>query len=281
MNYFIMMILIVLSVSLFFFAVDIFNYFQKKKLLKHIATLPFKEKYRKHLQKIPHYRFLAKNDKEKIERSILIFIYTKEFIGVKTHVSDEMKIVIAFYACLLLLHIDTNNCFNELKTIVIYPHPVITEEIKSYGGIYTKAKFMIEGQSTNEAVVISWHEAKSQAYHLRHNNVIIHEFTHEIDFMSGALDGAPPLEQSKYYEWSHHLLKEFKKLSKVALKNRNWGKYKLLGSYAATNEAEFFAVVTERFFESPNALKQNFPILYDELKSFYNIDTVEIFKSKT
>lgn len=279
MNYFLMMILIVLFIALFFFGVDIINFYKRKNLLKKINKLPFKDSYKEYLKKIPHYKALSVEDRYKIERSILVFINTKEFLGVKTNVTDEMKIVIAFYACLLLLHINTNNYYDDLKTIVIYPHSVITQEIKSYGGIYTKAKFMIEGQSTNEVVVISWHEAKSQAYHLRHNNVIIHEFTHEIDFMSGMLDGAPPLEQSKYHEWSNVLLKEFKKLGKIALKDRNWGKYKLLGAYAATNESEFFAVVTERFFESPNALKQNFPELYEELRSFYNIDTVEIIKT--
>jgi hypothetical protein len=51
-----------------------------------------------------------------------------------------------------------------------------------------------------------------------------------------------------------------------------------LGAYAATNEAEFFAVVTERFFESPQSLKKHFPELYNELKEFYKIDTVALVK---
>lgn len=279
MNYFSLLALILISIFLFIIINDLLSYFQRKNLLKKLETIPFDEKYRKILKKIPHYMHLNSEEKNKIERSILIFIHTKEFLGVRVRVTDEMKVVISFYACLLLLHIDTKNCYDELKTVVIYPHPVITDEIKSYGGIYTKAQFMIEGQSTNNAVVISWHEAKSQAYHLRHNNVIIHEFTHEIDFMSGTLDGAPPIEQSKYHQWSSVLFKEFKKLNSIAVKDRNWGKYKTLGSYAATNESEFFAVVTERFFESPNSLKQNFPEIYEELKGFYKIDTVELLKA--
>lgn len=46
---------------------------------------------------------------------------------------------------------------------------------KSYGGIYTKEQFVIQGQSANDIVVIIWHEAKKESYHMRHNNVIIHE----------------------------------------------------------------------------------------------------------
>lgn len=273
------MALIVISIFLFILLNDILDFFDRKKLLKKLKDMPFDQRDKEILKKIPHYRNLSDGDKDKIERSILLFIHTKEFLGVRTRVTQEMKVVIAFYACLLLLHIDTDNCYNDLKTVVIYPHPYIAQEIKSYGGIYTKAQFMVEGQSANEAVMICWHEAKSQAYHLRHNNVIIHEFTHEIDFMSGQLDGAPPIEQSKYHQWANVLFKEFKKLNKIAIRNRNWGKYKTLGAYAATNEPEFFAVLTERFFESPNSLKQNFPEIYEELKGFYKIDTAELLKA--
>jgi Mlc titration factor MtfA (ptsG expression regulator) len=213
----------------------------------------------------------------KLQRSILRFIHTKEFIGVGLHVSDEMKVIIAFYACLLLLYKNTTNCYDSLKSIIIYPHSVMIKQIKSYGGIYTKEQFMIEGQSANDTVVITWNEAKKESYHMHRSNVIIHEFTHEIDFMDGEIDGIPPMEHSKYHGWITILTKEFDTLSAIVHKNRDWGKYKLLGSYAAGNEAEFFAVVTERFFEMPEALKLHFPELYSELQNFYQMDTAELF----
>jgi len=92
--------------------------------------------------------------------------------------------------------------------------------------------------------------------------------------MDGEIDGVPPMERSKYHEWTNVLYKEFEKLNKVAMKNRDWGDYKFIGEYAATNEAEFFAVISERFFESPVSLKQKFPDLYNELSDFYGIDPV-------
>jgi len=248
----------------------------KQEKLQKIRLLPFDDKYREFLLKTPHYKNLSTEDKEKIERSILLFIHTKEFIGVELEVSDEMKVVIAFYACLLLLHIQTDNCYDALKTIIIYSHPVMLKNIHSAGGIYTKEQYLIQGQSANDTVVIIWHEAKSEAYHLRKDNVIIHEFAHEIDFMDGEIDGVPPLSQSKYYEWINILGREYEALNEISMKNRNWGKYKLLGSYAASNEAEFFAVISERFFESPKSLKREFPELYNELKSFYKLDSITL-----
>ena len=248
----------------------------KQEKIQKIRALPFDDESRAYLLKTPHYKNLSEADKKKIESSILLFINTKEFIGIDLNVSQEMKVIIAFYACLLLLHIETENCFNTLKTIIIYSHPVMLKNLHASGGIYTKEKYLIQGQSSNDTVVIIWNEAKAEAYHLRKDNVIIHEFAHEIDFMDGEIDGVPPLSKSKYYEWINIVGKEYKALKKVSLQNQNWGKYKLLGDYAASNEAEFFAVITERFFESPKSLKREFPELYNELKNFYKFDSITL-----
>ena len=279
-HYYLRLLAFILVLTVLYVLVQIFGWYKKRKLLETIAQMPFDPQYRKILEKTPHYRYLSDEDQRKIERSILRFIHTKEFVGVKMDVTDEMKVIIAFYACLLLLHIDIDNCYDNLKTIILYPSPVVLDNVRNNGGIYTKEDFLIDGQSANDTVVLVWHDARYEAYHLRHDNVIVHEFAHEIDYMDGEVDGVPPLERSKYDSWTKVLLEDFKKLNDVALKNREWGKYKLLGSYAATNEAEFFAVVTERFFESPHSLKHHFPELYKELKNFYNIDPAAMLPAK-
>ena len=278
-SYYLALLLVFGGLGFAIFALWMFFKIREEERIKKILSEPFKDEYRKYLQNTTHYNKLPKEDKEKIEHSILLFTNTKEFIGVSVEVTAEMKVIIAFYACLLLLHKTTTNCYENLKTIIIYPSAVAFENINAANGIYTKEKFLIDGQSANDTVVIVWHDAKKEAYHLRHDNVIVHEFAHEIDFMDGEIDGVPPIEKSKYDEWTKVLFHDYKKLSNVAAKNRDWGKYKLLGSYAATNEAEFFAVVSERFFETPQSLKKHFPELYAELKDFYNIDTASLLHS--
>ncbi len=276
--YYLKLIGFFVAVGLLFWSYQVWAWYRQRSLRQMLSQMPFDPAYRTTLSRIPHYKNLAAEEKEKIERSILLFVHTKTFTGVKMEVTDEMKVVIAFYACLLLLHIETNNCYDNLKTIILYPAPVVLDNVRNNGGIYTKEDFVIDGQSANDTVVLVWHDAKYEAYHLRHDNVIIHEFAHEIDFMDGEIDGVPPLERSKYDSWTKVLYEDFKKLNSVAMRNREWGKYKLLGSYAATNEAEFFAVVTERFFESPHSLKQHFPELYKELQEFYRIDPAVLVK---
>jgi Mlc titration factor MtfA (ptsG expression regulator) len=128
-------------------------------------------------------------------------------------------------------------------------------------------------------VVIAWNEAKRQAYHLRHHNVVIHELAHVLDFEDGLPDGVPPLERAKLHRWTQVLYRRYEALRERAEKNRDWGDYRLIGDYAATNEAEFFAVVTELFFTHPKSLKSHFPDLYAEWKDFYGLDTAELFKN--
>lgn len=277
MNYNEALLIFFSGLSIAFFAFLFLSELYKKSIYEKIKKLPFTDEYKSIVLKTPHYFKLSVDDQNKLQRSILYFIHSKEFIGIDLEVTDEMKILIAFYACLLLVHKNRQNCYDELKTIIIYPHSVIIKQVQSYGGVYSKEQFVIQGQSANHTVVITWHEAKKESYHMRHNNLIIHEFAHEIDFMDGQIDGVPPIENSKYDEWTKILHREFNALNTIANKNRNWGKYKLFGAYAASNEAEFFAVITERFFETPASLKLHFPELYDEFKDFYQIDTAQLF----
>ena len=276
MNYFSALLLVFGGLGATLLGLYLLYDMRRKGLLHKIESLPFPEAYKTILSKTPYYHRLSLADQKRLQRSILLFIHTKAFVGVHMDVTEEMKVIIAFYACLLLLHKETEECYESLRTIIVYPHAVVTKQIKAFGGIYTKGEFLIQGQSANDTVVIAWHEAKKEAYHLRHSNVIIHEFAHEIDMMDGVVDGVPPIERSKYDGWVNVLYREFKTLNAIALKDRGWGKYKLLGDYAASNEAEFFAVATERFFESPASLKHHFPELYNMLKGFYNIDTAKL-----
>ena len=269
MSYYFGLLVAFLAIGLTAFGVYFIYSYLKEKKLKAILATPFPLKYEEILQKIPLYIKLNASEQKEIQKSILIFLNTKEFTGINIDVTDEMKVVIAFHACVLLLNATLKSCYENLATILIYSHTIVAKQISNNGGIFTKGDFLLEGQSASDTVIIAWNDAKKDAYHIHNDNVVIHEFAHELDFLDGIADGTPPLPDAKYHEWAKTFSSEFNKLSKVALKNRNWGNYKLIGAYAATNEAEFFAVLTERYFENPQALRRHFPDLFKELNSFY------------
>ena len=100
-------------------------------------------------------------------------------------------------------------------------------------------------------------------------NVVFHEFAHQLDAESGSPEGAPALERrSKYLAWARVLGSEYADLVAELRKGHpTW-----LNAYGATNPAEFFAVLTECFFEQPLKLKRQHPALYEQLADFYGQD---------
>lgn len=262
-----LLILFVAYYLLFKLSLSIKRRYDRRKL----KQTPFPERFLAYLEKIPHFHALEPARQEKLKMRIKLFLFEKEFVGIKKDVTDEMRVVIAFYASLIALELP-EDCYHELKSVLVYPYRFIADEVKSHGGIYIKERFIMEGQSSGDVVVISWHEAKKEAYHLRSHNVIIHEFAHELDFEDGAADGVPPMARSRYDAWVHTILRHYQKLNRKWLKNREWGKYELFGPYAATSEAEFFAVLSELFFTKPQKLKQDFPDIYTQLVRFYRQD---------
>ena len=248
---------------------------QTKLYLKAIKDEPFPKAYLTILEKIPHYKLLNKSDKEAIHYSIRRFLYIKKFKGQHITITDEMRLGIAFYACLMVLRIP-DECYYPLRTIVVYPHPLIIDGQNSSGN--SRHDFILQGLSLGATMFITWNSAKKEIFKKSKHNVVIHELAHELDFESGAFNGIPPLNSSKYHTFSKVIYKRFELLHKKIEKGRFIGKYKLLGDYAATNEAEFFAVMSELYFERPNHLKHNFPDIYKVLNLFYQLNMAESLK---
>jgi Mlc titration factor MtfA (ptsG expression regulator) len=99
-------------------------------------------------------------------------------------------------------------------------------------------------------------------------NVVLHEFAHQLDSLSGNTNGAPPLRNNSYGTWSKVLSEEFKEL-----RDDVYHRHKtVMNKYGATNPAEFFAVATETFFEKPQQLYLKHRELYDELRHYYQVD---------
>ncbi len=244
-------------------------------ILRKVRSEKFPKRYEEHLVKIPIYNTLPVALQEKLKPLIWQFILEKEFIGIKKDVTMEMKTVISFFACLMVVNREDNN-FSSLHTIMVYPYEFLYDQQKSYDGVTTVGKSILEGQSSSGVIVLSWHSLKKEAYHVKKHNVVIHELAHVLDFEDGVADGMPVLEDAKYSHWAQVMFSEFEKLNEISLKNREWGKYKILGEYAATNQAEFFAVLSELYFDSPQSLKTHFPDIYEELKRFYKIDMLEL-----
>jgi Mlc titration factor MtfA (ptsG expression regulator) len=120
-------------------------------------------------------------------------------------------------------------------------------------------------------VILTWDAVRRSGRHpeLGHN-VVYHEFAHKLDMMDGAVDGVPPLgDRQEYERWERVCKAEYERLRALS----DAGQEGVLDPYGSTDVAEFFAVVTEAFFDAPIELAQEYPALYEVLSAFYRQDT--------
>ena len=112
-------------------------------------------------------------------------------------------------------------------------------------------------------IVLAWDSVRSGTANMHDgHNVVLHEFAHQLDAEDGDMDGAPDLgARARYTAWAHVLGDEFNDLVAKAEAGRKTD----IDTYGATNPAEFFAVVTETFFEKPRQLRMKHPELYEQL----------------
>jgi Mlc titration factor MtfA (ptsG expression regulator) len=247
--------------------------FFKKRRRARLRARPFPADWRAILEtKVPLYRRLGEADRRELEGHIQVFLAEKHFEGCGgLTLTDEIKVVIAAQACLLLLHRETDY-FRRLVTILVYPAAYVAKAVEPIGG-----RFVLEGEQArlgeawgDGVVVLSWDDVRAGAGDIHDgHNVVLHEFAHQLDQEDGVADGAPILpRRSRYITWARVLGAEYERLRRDGAH----GHASVLDDYGATNPAEFFAVATECFFEKPEALRRKHPALYEELRAYYKQD---------
>jgi Mlc titration factor MtfA (ptsG expression regulator) len=221
---------------------------------------------------VPYLKSLSAEDLRELEGNIQVFLSEKAFEGCGgLAMSDEIRVTIAAQACLLLLHRETD-FYPTLQSILVYPSAYTAPETTSPApGVVREGVSVRLGESwLRGGVVLSWDDVLRGAADIHDGqNVVLHEFAHQLDQEEGAGDGAPILpRRSMYAAWARTFGEEYLRLRK----DSQCGRKSVLDKYGATNPAEFFAVATECFFEKGAALKSKHPALYDELKLFYRQD---------
>lgn len=244
----------------------------RAKRRENICSQTFPVSWLKILENdVPVYLTLPAHLQIQLQRHIQIFVAEKRFEGCAgTVITDQIKITIAAQACLLLLN-RPPTYYSRMTTILVYPAAFVVEKVQRMGVTQFIDELAVVGQAwSRDYVILSWDDVKHGAADVNDGcNVVLHEFAHQLDNEDSKFDGVPLLEQrSQYVTWARVLSKEYANLcSKLEA-----GHSKLVGDYAAQNPAEFFAVVTEIFFEKPKQLKKRHPELFEAMRKCFNVD---------
>jgi Mlc titration factor MtfA (ptsG expression regulator) len=255
--------------------------FFKRRRRQQLRAAPFPAAWLEIMERnVPFSACLPENDRRELQGLVQIFLAEKHFEGCGgLELTDEIKVTIAAQACLLLLHRETD-IYPRLITILVYPNAYLAKDAEPIG-----AGAVLEGESIrlgeswpSGVVVLSWDDVRAGASDIHDGqNLVFHEFAHQLDREDGAINGAPLLERgSQYVAWARVLNAEFERLRR----DRWLGRETVLDQYGATDPAEFFAVATEAFFEKPRVLQKRHPQLYEELKSFYRQDPARLLPRK-
>lgn len=217
------------------------------------------------------YEWLSGDEQQRLHDAVQIFIAERWWEGCRgLELTDEIQVTVAGQASLLLLG-HPGVYLKQPKTVLMYPAEYVASEKQSVGGgtaIETESARYGEAWQGG-AMILSW----PAVLHGGRNpydgeNLVFHEFAHVLDMLDFAADGSPPLGLAEADTWEDVFSYEFRSLRESLQRHEPT----LLGGYAATNRAEFFAVATERFFEQPHDMRFLHPELYRMLEQFYRQD---------
>lgn len=238
--------------------VGLFSWLRRRKL----AQQPFPEEWLAILEaRVPFLHGLSGELRERFLEMLKVFAAEKIFTGAGgMEITDEVRVVISACAVRLVLYLDLSY-YDRLTEILVYP----------YVYKHPDDEAAILGEAGNwGTVVLSWPAVLAGLVDPRDGHeTALHEFAHVLDRGGGnTFDGTPKLKSmADYKPWAHVMSEHFLRLREHKKPER-----KVLRMYGATNEAEFFAVATESYFEKPIQMKKHLPDLYEELQDFYGGD---------
>lgn len=250
--------------------------FLKRRRREALRAEPFPPEWKAIVERnVSVFNRLQPEDQLELLGHTQILLAEKHFEGCGgLELTDEIRVTIAAQASVLLLHRETDY-YPRLTSILVYPNAYVVPGEHPVGdGIWEETEAVHLGHTAPHlgALVLAWNESLHGARALGDgDNVLLHEFAHQLDFEDLEVDGTPLLEsRSQYLSWARVLGAEFETLRRES----DEGRSTLLDDYGATNPAEFFAVVTEFFFERPRELREKHAALYEELRAFYKQDPV-------
>ena len=241
--------------------------------LKRVLRQPIDPQWQALLARnIPIYSRMSGELQHQLDKLVQQFLFQKKFVGCDgLEVDDQMRLTIAGQACLLLLNRHTK-VYPALHTILVYPSAfMVPRKQVDEAGVVTEARQDLLGESWGDGrVVLSWDHVQRGAHDWTDGqNVVLHEFAHQLDSESGSNNGAPYLgSETSYRSWSEVLSRDFANLRVDAM----YRQQSVMDHYGATSPAEFFAVATETFFEKPWQMAERHGELYSELFKYYRVD---------
>ncbi|MBU1222907.1 MAG: zinc-dependent peptidase [Gammaproteobacteria bacterium] len=242
-----------------------FSRWRRARILERNVIPP--DAFQTAVEGLPILQGLTADELARLREAASLFIHGKAFSAAGgADVDDATQLAIALQACLLTLNLPEDS-YRGWSEIILYPDEFLRDrEEMDEAGVVHRSRDILAGESWHGGpLVLSLADVavSGQADGL---NVVLHEFAHKLDMLNGDANGFPPLHHGMdATAWARDFGAAYEDLCARV----DAGEDTLLDPYASTAPAEFFAVLTEAFFEMPDRVHAEYPALYRHLQQFY------------
>lgn len=215
------------------------------------------------------YRRYAPRSQERLREMALRLLLRKHVVAAgDLQMSDAMRLRIAGMAVVPVLELGLD-WYDGWQTLIVYDGPFVAEHSweDEYGIVHEETSERSGEAWYRGPVVLSWEDVLASG--TDGFNVVVHELSHTLDMRREGANGAPPLHAGMDpAAWKRDMQAAWDDLARRA----ETGASLPVDGYALEDPAEFFAVLSETFFETPRALSAAWPDVYRQLADFYRQD---------
>ncbi len=228
---------------------------------RRLERAPFPESQRRILQAdVEAYRRLPDAERRRFEGAVAVFLAEQRITGPRdAPLEEDLRVLVAASAVIVAFG-RRGYHYPRTRDVIVYDgafderYRDDTRDPKYLGMVHGAGPILLSAQALRDGFRRP-HDGR---------NVGLHELAHVLDFDVGQADGVPSFMPWRAVDpWLRLIHEETRRVR---------ASQSILREYAATNEAEFFAVATELFFEQPARMREKHPRLYDLLKQAYAQD---------
>ncbi len=223
---------------------------------------------------VRHFEFLNAEQQNRVRRIVQVFVSEKNWEGCGgLNMTDEVRVSVSALVGVLVAGMTPDEYFDHVLSILVYPTSYVAphREVTHSGIVIEGGQARLGEAWWRGPVILSWEDVIAGGQRdADGGNLVFHEFAHQLDMLNGReVDGTPPLADRRQFDrWLAVLGPAYEQL--VADCRR--GRHRFLDCYGAKDPAEFFAVLTEAFFERGDSLRHLHPEIYAVLQDYFGLD---------
>ncbi len=236
---------------------------RKVRRRRRILAQPFPAEWEAILQReVVFFRVLDPGDQKRFRRELQVFLGEKHITGIKLELDTTTRVLAAASAIIPIFGFPEWE-WDQISEILVYPDR-FDRDFAFSSGTQRHTLGMVGTGTLNRLMILSKPDLLGGFRNPGDKrNVGLHEFAHLVDKSDGRIDGLPAvgLERAAIGPWIELVRRKMEEMRRGDSD---------INPYGLTNEAEFFAVTTEYFFERPGVMERKHPELYAMLSRVFN-----------